>query len=169
MFRNNFSHTWGWELQQANAKLSFRNFPWSQSTQTTHPAPLVMICLDWHFEFWQGGAISESQSTWHSSKHTKGLLPAGDRPQLSSVSLTLTKLNFTHFGTVQFMGGWHRHFTSLDAKNSTDMIKIVGLCSSSLSKSPGPWPTWWNDRFLEIFYNQGTRRWNMHLKHLAGE
>ena len=40
---------------------------------------------------------------FHSSMHTKGLLPAGDRPQLSSVSLTLTKLNFTHFGTVQFI------------------------------------------------------------------
>ena len=119
---------------------------------------------------WGGRVISESMFTWHSSMHTKGLLPAGDRPQLRSVSLTLKKLSFTHLGTVQFMGGWHRHFTSLDAKNSTDMIKIVGLCSSSLSKSPGPWPTWWNDRFLEIFYNQGkTRRWNMHLKHLAGD
>ena len=28
---------------------------------------------------------------------------------------------------------------------------------------------WWDDNFLEIFYNQGTRSWNMYLKHLAGE
>ena len=157
----NVSHTWVRELQQANAMLNFHSSLWIQSTQTIRPRPSE-LCF-------AGGDISESKFTWHSSMHTKGLLPAGDRPQLSSVSLTLTKLNFTHFGTVQFMGGWHQHFTSLDAKNSTDMIKIAGLCSSSLSKSPGPWPTWWNDRFLEIFYNQGTRRWNMHLKHLAGE
>ena len=102
--------------------------------------------------FWYlaGGDINESKFTWHSSMHTKGLLPAGDRPQLRRVSLTLENLNFTYIAAVQFMGGWHWHFTSLDAKNSTDMIKIVGLSSSSLSKSPGP--TWQDNRFLAIFY-----------------
>ena len=67
--------------------------------------------------------------------------PLAQLPTVEKCVPNLKRLNFTHFGTVQFMGGWHRHFTSLDAKNFTDMIKIVGLCSSSLSKSPGPWPT----------------------------
>ena len=113
--------------------------------------------------FWYlaGGDINESKFTWHSSMHTKGLLPAGDRPQLRRVSLTLENLNFTYIAAVQFMGGWHWHFTSLDAKNSTDMIKIVGLSSSSLSKSPGP--TWQDNRFLAIFYYQGTRRWKIYI------
>ena len=147
MLRNKFSHTWEWELLQANAMLSFRNFPWSQSTRTSRPKPSIMLHM-YGLTFWilMGGvAISECQSTWHSSMHTKGLLPAGDRPQLRRVSLTLENLNFTYIAAVQFMGGWHWHFTSLDAKNSTDMIKIVGLSSSSLSKSPGPT---WQDNFL---------------------
>ena len=33
---------------------------------------------------------------------------------------------------------WHQQSTSLDAKNSTHMIKIVGRNSSSLSRSLGP-------------------------------
>ena len=155
----NVSHTWVRELQQANAMLSFHSSLWIQSTQTTRPRPSE-LCF-------AGGDISESKFTWHSSMHTKGLLPAGDRPQLRRVSLTLENLNFTYIAAVQFMGGWHWHFTSLDAKNSTDMIKIVGLGSSFLSKSPGP--TLQDNRFLAIFYYQGTRRWNIYLKHLAGE
>ena len=80
---------------------------------------------------------------------------------------TCTIGNSEIFENKNHPSAWHWHFTSLDAKNSTDMIKIVGLGSSSLSKSPGP--TWQDNRFLAIFYYQGTRRWNIYLKHLAGE